>query len=172
MEMEELKQKARESWSGETGEDRAIELEKFLIETLNNYSKVLGISKEELLKKFEEKRTYSAINYYQVANFPKLENIEVFETIKQLRKKFPSGKFICPNCKGISTDSNKCNSGIKLKLINGNNKKEICNWCSGGLFGNLSGGYNFIVKEDFLNNPIIHKIFKPIELEVEDKNAK
>jgi len=171
MKIEELKQQARESWSGETGEQRAVEIEKFLTETLDNYSKILGISKEDILKKFEEKRSYCAINYYQVANFPKIEDVEVFETIKQLREKFPSGKFICPHCKGISTDSSRCNSGVKLKLINGSNKKEVCNWCSGGLFGNLDGGYNFIVKEDFLNCPVIHKIFKPIELKQENKDA-
>ena len=160
-----LKQKARESWGGQPGEDRATELESFLRKTLTNYSAVLGYTEEEILTKIEGRRDYSATNYYQEANFPCLENIEIFETTEQLRQKFPSHKFVCPMCHGISTDPNTCNTGLFMDK----KKKKVCDWKSWGLFGTMGAGYKFVVKEDFLKHPIVHEIFMPIELKKEEQ---
>lgn len=159
-----LKQKAREGWGGQTGEDRATELERFLRKTLINYSTILGYTEEEILVKIEGWRDYSAINYYQEANFPRLENIEIFETAEQLRQKFPSHKFVCPMCHGISTDPNTCNSGLFMDK----KKKKVCDWKSWGLFRTAGAGYRFVIKEDFLTRPIVHEIFMPVELKKEE----
>ena len=43
-------------------------------------------------------------------------------------------------------------------------KAEVCNWKSYGLFGTLEGGFRFVVKEDFLDHPIIYDIFMPLEI--------
>ncbi len=156
-----LKDSARKSWSGIIGEGRAEELERFVRGMIDNYSTVLGFSEDDILTKIEERRDYSAINYYQECNFPRLENVEIFETMQQLRDKFPSRKFTCPRCKSVSTDPNTCNSGKDI----GNGKR--CDWKSWGLFRTLGQGYRFVVKEDFLNNPVIYEIFRPIELELD-----
>jgi len=47
-----------------------------------------------------------------------------------------------------------------VKLLNGKGKEEVCNWCSGGLFGTLSGGVHVFLKDDLK----LMEIFKPIEL--------
>ncbi len=161
--IEKLKQQARESWSGQTGEERAEELERFLREKLSNYAGVLGYDETAILEAFEKRRTYSCINYYQEDHFPKIDDkVKVFKTIQELRNKFPSKKFICPSCKGISTDPNVCNSGKIGGLKRGN---KICDWKSYGLFGCLDGGFRFIVKEGFLEKPVVHNIFLPVELQ-------
>jgi len=156
--IEALKQSARESWHGEYGEERAVEIETFLRKMLNNYSQVLGFSEEEIFQKLESRRDYSAINYYQECNFPLLEEVEIFDTIKQLNEKFPSHQFICPCCGGISTNPTTCNSGKEVK------KGKVCDWCSYGLFKTMGKGYLFAVKQDFLTNPKVHEIFMPAEL--------
>ncbi len=160
--IEKLKQTARDSWKGETGEERAKHLESFLRTKLKNYSEKTGLSELEILKGWEEQRTYSAINFYQESNQPeiKADKVIIAESSEDFFKKFPSRKWICPNCKGISKDPFLCDSGIKLKLINGSNKKEICNWSAGGLFGTFGEGVHVFLKDKMK----LVGIFKPIEL--------
>lgn len=74
--VEKLKQQARESWGGKTGEERAEILEKYLIKKLKNYSEKTGLSELEVLKGWEKQRTYSAINFYQEANQPEINKEE------------------------------------------------------------------------------------------------
>ncbi len=157
--IEKLKQTARESWGGETGEERARVLEMFLRKMLEEYSKLLNLSQKEILASLEKRRNYSAINFYQVANFPKItKNIEIFEKQGDFKKKYPSLKYLCPMCKGISTSYSECNSGKEMS------KGKICDWKSYGLFGTCDEGYRCICKEGFLDNPVVYDIFKPIEL--------
>ena len=126
----------------------------------------------EILEAFAKKRSYSVINYYQKGNFPSLggQNVKIFETKDDFLKAFPSKKFICPCCDGISTDPNTCNSGDLMtqekrsKKGKITQKSEICNWKSYGLFGTLGEGYGFIIKDKFIEDPIIYDIFQPIEL--------
>lgn len=160
--IEKLKQEARDSWKGEVGEERAEELESFLKTKLKNYSEKTGVSELEILKGWEEQRTYSAINFYQEANQPeiKTDKVIIAESSEDFFKKFPSRKWICPNCKGISKDPFMCDSGVKLKLINGSNKKEICNWKAGGLFGTMGNGVHVFLKDKLK----LVGIFKPLEL--------
>ena len=156
--IEKLKEQARESWTGETGEERADRLEVFLRAMLKEYSAVLGFSEIDIFTKLEERRDYSAINYYQLANFPSLKDVRVYDTVEQLRNDFQSGKFVCPNCKKLSTDCTACDSGLIMK------DGTPCSWKAWGLFGTFGTGLRFIVKDEFLNRPVVHEIFMPLEL--------
>ena len=112
----------------------------------------------DILISIEGRRDYNARNYYQRAKFPLIEDIDVYDTMQDFKNKFPSGKFICPACEHISTDPETCNSGKEIS------KGKICDWKSWGLFGTAGKGYKFIIKNDFLNRPIVWDIFKPKEL--------
>ena len=155
--IEMLKQKARDSWSGKTGEKRAVELESYLRNKLNEYSNALNIPQEEILKSWEDDRTYSAINYYQEVNQPsiKSDKVKVFETIEEMLQAVGEKKFRCPSCDGISTDPYSCNSGDEMS------KGKTCDWKVYGLFGDLGKG-TFIYIKDKLKG---ETIFTPISWE-------
>ena len=139
---------------------RGEKMEAFIRSMLKNYSEVLGFTELEIIESLEKKRTYWCLNYYQEANMPKLEkDIVIFNTLDEFRKKFPSHKFRCPICGGVSTDPQTCDSGKEME------KGKICDWKSYGLFGTMGKGYGFIIKDDFLEYAVIYDIFRPIELE-------
>jgi hypothetical protein len=148
----ELKKKTAEDFS----EKSAEELEVFLRKMLANYSEVLGYPEDEILTRLEERRDYSAVNFYQTANYPCLEDVDVLEDEAAVKVKLSSKQFKCPACGGISTNPHVCNSGKELS------KGKICDWKSYGLMGTLGEGYKFVVKSNFLNNPIVYDIFPPI----------
>lgn len=157
--IEKCEQLARESWGGQEGENRAKKVGGFLRETLANYSKVLGFSEDKIMHAIEERRNYCVNNYYQRANFPKLdENIKIYETKDDLFKECPSKEFICPSCEGVSTDPQQCNSGKETS------KGKTCDWKSYGLFGTAGKGYKFIIKDEFLIGGVVWDIFMPKEL--------
>jgi len=145
---------------------------KWTIDRAKHYAEKTGIDWKDILKGWEEQRGYSWNNFYQEANQPEIksDNVIVVENKKDYLKRFPSKKFICPNCKGISTDPSRCDSGVKVKLINGTGKEEPCNWCAGGLFGTLGNGVHVFLKDDLR----LIEIFKPIEMheQVADKGIK
>lgn len=155
--IEHLKQQARESWSGRTGEERAENLEKYLRSKLKEYSKALGISQEEILKSWEEDRSYSTINYYQECNQPSIKNdkTKVFETVEDMLKAIGKREFRCPSCGGISSSPYECNSGLEMA------KGKICDWKVYGLFGDLGKGV-FVYCKDKLKG---ETIFMPIAWE-------
>ena len=153
-----LRIQAQQSWGGGQGKERADTLEQFLRAMLTEYAAVLGFSEDEILTKLEEGRNYAAVNYYQAANFPSLKGVDIYETAEQLRDRLPSGQFVCPYCKGISTHPTTCNSG----LIMANDLP--CDWKAWGLLRTLGRGYRFIVKDEFLACPVVHEIFMPLEL--------
>lgn len=126
---------------------------------VKNYSEKLGFSEADIIEKFEEKRTYWSANYYQPCTQPELDDkVVIFDTLEDFKKAFPSGKFRCGICNGITTDPNKCNSGVKLK------SGIICDWKTYGLFPSPNV-FRFTIKKDFLERPYIYSIFQPIELE-------
>jgi DNA-directed RNA polymerase subunit M/transcription elongation factor TFIIS len=127
-------------------------------EMVESYSKFLEIDKRDILQAFEDKRSYWSANYYQEANFPKLDDkVKVFETQEELMEAVKSKKFICPACGQTQTSPYECNSGYKDK------DGKICNWKSYGLFETLGKGFRFTVKDKFLENPIVDNIFMPVE---------
>lgn len=158
MKMEEtiemLKQKARDGWKGSVGEDRAEVLEAFLRLILPEYATALDLTQEQVLAAIEERRDYSAINYYQASTFPRLDGgVRIFETQNELMKLIPSRKFRCPSCGGLSTDPYTCDVS------------DNCDWKSYGLFKTMGKGLRFTFKATFLENPKIDEIFMPVELE-------
>lgn len=164
--IEMLKQKARDSWHGETGESRAKSLEVFLRKMLADYSKNLGLPEADILAAIESKRDYSAINYYQEANFPSLEGVRVFDTLEALKAAIPSKKFRCPSCGGISTDPYECNSGV---FVGGD--KHACNWKAYGLFRTAGKGFRFTIKDSFLEKPRVDEIFMPVDFEDAERSS-
>ena len=99
---------------------------KWAINRAIHYGEKLGIPWNEILEAWEEDRRYWFLNYYQEANQPKIDSkdVFVFESAEDLREKVGT-EFICPHCKGISTNPYECNSGIEV-----DGKK--CDWKSYG----------------------------------------
>ena len=156
--IEKLKQSARDSWSGPTGELRAVEIETFVRKMAAEYSAALNIAESDLLAAIEAKRTYTAINYYQAANFPSLDGVKILENLDEFKRLYPSGKYRCPACDGISSDPYACNSGVVRS-----EEGEPCNWKAYGLFGTLGKGLRITLRERFIDRPMIDEIFMPIE---------
>lgn len=155
--IEKLKEHARNSMSGDTGERRAVSLENYLRKKLSEYSISLNIPQEEILKSWEEDRTYSAINYYQESNQPsiKSEKVRVFGTVEEMLQAIGEKEFRCPSCNGISTDPYTCNSGEEMS------KGKKCDWKVYGLFGDLGKG-SFVYIKDKLRG---ETIFMPLSWE-------
>jgi hypothetical protein len=129
-------------------------------EMVEDYSRFLEIDKRDILQAFEDRRDYWSANYYQAANFPKLDDkVKVFETQEDLMQSIKSKKFICPACGQTQTSPYECNSGHKDK------DGKVCNWKSYGLLGTMGKGFRFTVKESFLEKPVVDDIFMPVEFE-------
>jgi hypothetical protein len=155
--IEKLKQQARDSWKGEIGEQRAMNLEDYLKRKLKEYSDTLGIPQEDILKSWEKRRDYSAINYYQECNQPTLNghNVRVFDTAEELLNSIGEKRFRCPACGGISTNPYECNSGLEMS------EGKICDWKVYGLFRDLGKGV-FVFCKDKMQG---ETIFMPIAWE-------
>lgn len=154
-----LADEARSEWKGQIGESRAVELTAFLAKMLANYSQVLGLSEDEIMAAIEARRDYSAVNFYQEAKFPKLDDVTLFESAEEVRDRYSSGKYRCPSCSGVSTDPYVCNAAPAAG-------KEQCDWKSYGLFGTLGKGLRVVVRSTFLEHPVVHELFMPLEAEV------
>lgn len=163
--IENLKDQARKSWDGKTGEERAENLEKYLREKLKHYSDILNVSQESILESWEEKRTYSAINYYQEANQPALDSntTRVFENKKEALDSIGKKGFRCPYCKGISTNPYECNTGISITKDE-KGKDVPCDWKIYGLFGDLGKGAYIYIRDILYGE----HIFMPISWEDEN----
>jgi len=148
---QEIIEKARETWPGKTGDERAERVKMILDTRLENYNNVTGFSKDEILTAFEKIRDVNTVNFYQPNRFPLLEDVYVFDTIEDFKKEFSSGKYICPSCGKESTDPYEC-------------MQENCKWTVWGLLGDLGKGIRVIIKDTFIEHPVPMKIFKPVEL--------
>lgn len=151
-----------DSNSGRSEEERMKKLT-FAVTRAKHYEEKTGVSAIEILDKWESKRTYWYMNYYQDANQPLIESdkVKVFDTIEDLKNDIEKLGFRCPNCSGISKSPYECTSGIKLPLINSNGKNEVCNWKVYGLFGHLGKGVTVFVKSELA----IENMFMPIAWE-------
>lgn len=119
-----------------------------------HYADRLGYEPVDVFNALEGKRTYSYPNYYQWANFPKLDTVKIFKNLRKLKNTIqPEKGFRCPACQGISKDPYTCD----------NNKR--CGWTSSSLFGTLNKGIRLIVVEEWLENPIVYSCFMPISME-------
>ena len=61
----EIIEKARATWSGETGDQRARDVKNILDTRLKNYSKITGFNEDEILEAFEKIRDVNTVNFYQ-----------------------------------------------------------------------------------------------------------
>lgn len=157
--LEQIKQQARDSWSGEEGERRATRVESFIVQMIESYSRVLRIPAADILTAIEQARDYSVVNYYQESNWPDSSEFQVFDTMDDLRNTISRNEFRCPRCHGVSSDPYTCNSGIEIQ------KGAVCDWKAYGLFGTMGQGLRFTVREAFLDKPVIDNIFMPLEME-------
>lgn len=139
--------------------------EKFewVINQAAHYAEKTGLSQIEILDAWEEKRDYWYMNFYQESNQPKIEgdSVRVFETVELLREAIGGQGFRCPFCKGVSTSPYACDSGLKVRLISSEKKKEICNWKVYGLLKGLGKGVVIFVKSEIK----MDEIFMPIAWE-------
>ena len=136
--------------------ERIGQVQALLDRVLPEYSTALGLTHDEVLAAIEARRDVTAPNYYQEANFPKLDGVRVFESPAAFVAAFPSGRYVCPSCEGHSTDPYECDAGT---VRDG----KRCNWKSYGLFGTMGKGLRAIVKSTFLDAPRVHEIFMPVE---------
>lgn len=130
---------------------------KWAVDRAKHYEEKLGIPWKEVLKSWEDDRSYWFLNYYQDCNQPLIEsdNVFVFENAAELRAK--CGKqFICPHCKGISTNPYECNSGNE---VNG----KICCWKA---YGFLRFGLCFCYCKEERKGT---HIFMPVALQKTEK---
>jgi len=147
-------------WPGKVGLERVNEKVVFLCKRIPQYAKIMGKTELETLELFAKSRNCNYANYFQDANFPDLSKVFVFDTIEDLKSKFPSKQYQCPSCGGISTDYQECNSGKTIDKKG----KEVCDWKVYGLFGDLGKGIKVIVKDMFAEIPKPVAMFKPVEL--------
>jgi len=150
-------------WPGPTGRQRVVDKVTFICERIPQYAKIMDKTELEALEILAKARTCNYVNYFQDANIPNLSDVYVFDTLDDLKARFPSKKYCCPRCEGISTDPQVCNSGIIIDK----KKKQECDWKVYGLFGDLGKGIRVLVKSKSPDYPRPITIFKPIEL-IED----
>lgn len=142
------------------GEPTRIEKDAFLDGVLAQYSKAFGMTEDAVFRAIEDRRTYSAVNYYQQSSFPDITGLVTYRTTEAMMTALqPERGFRCPSCNAISKDHQSCDSGSEMA------PGKVCDWKSFGLFGTLGKGLRVVVVEQFLQNGVIHDIFMPIALE-------
>ena len=101
---------------------------KWAIDRAKHYGEKLNIPWKEVIQSWEETRNYWYMNYYQECNQPEIESEDVFifESAEEMREKVGK-EFVCPCCKGISTNPYECNSGKEVS------KGKKCDWKAYGL---------------------------------------
>jgi hypothetical protein len=158
--LEPILTQARNTWTGGEGLKREQRVKEVIERVTTEYGKFLNLDKLTMLRTIEERRDYNTVNYYQDANFPKLDtnDVLVFQNQKEFMERFPSKQFICPACKQISTDPYICNSNHIDK------KGKVCDWKAYGLFHTMGKGIKILFKDKFLECPTPQEIFRPIEL--------
>jgi hypothetical protein len=93
----------------------------FVTERGQHYADKLGVSFEDVVAAWEENRDYAAVNYYQNANFPKIDGDTLLVNDADELKKICDGKgFVCGAC---------------LKHISSPYECEKCGWKTYGLLG-------------------------------------
>ena len=120
---------------------------KWAVDQAKHYEEKTDIPYLEVLKSWEENRSYWFLNYYQECNQPKIKDgqVRVFDTKDVFFGSLADKGFRCPSCGAISKDPYKCS----------------CGWCSYGLLGTMGKGVTVLVKDGI----IMSHIFMPIAWE-------
>ncbi len=141
--------------------DRVDGFVKTIKEICLHYAEKLGYDPVSVFEALEKKRTYSYPNYYQYANFPKLDDVKVFKTRKHLMDAVQSEKgFRCPSCSGVSKNPYECDTGLKMS------DSKTCDWKAYGFLGTLGKGVRLIIAENWIDNPIVDIFLRVEELEL------
>lgn len=135
----------------------------FAVDRAKHYEEKTGVSAADILSAWEKARDYWYMNYYQDANQPLIEgeSVRVFETTDELIAAIGKNGFRCPHCNCVTRSPYKCDSGVKLPLIDSKGKAEVCNWKVYGLFGSMGKGVYVFVKIELKGE----NIFKPVAWE-------
>jgi hypothetical protein len=133
------------------------------------YADLLGFNQRDVIEALVANNSRNSYKEWHNSLMPKPTlNIKVYETRSDFDKEFPSGKFICHHCKEEITDPYKCNSD-KIPL----SRTDECKMSSKiasmvGEYKNMNSIYSrvyfFVIKDEFMENPGIQIIHKPIEL--------
>lgn len=150
-------------WPGSVGQERVIDCIDFISKRIPKYALIMDKTNLETLTTYAKARSCNYTNWFQNCYLPDLNGVIVLDTVEDFKQKFPSGKFVCPCCNGVSTDYQECNSG---KIVKGTKKRsgKVCDWKVFGLFGDLGKGIRVIVKDRFSDFPKPIAMFKPIEM--------
>lgn len=129
---------------------------KWLEGMVKEYAEKLGLTEDRVVEIMEKGRTYSWPNYYQPANFPRLDSenlIGVFETYEAFHNHAAAHwrGFTCPNCGDITSHPQICIHRLE--------KDGKCDWCSFGLF---ASNWKVIILE---NGLVAIPVFEPVEKE-------
>lgn len=139
---------------------------KFAIDRAKEYATICGNTYEYILDAWEEKRNYWFLNYYQEANQPKLDKLDlIIDKPEDLKKLYGSKGYRCPSCGGASSNPTECDTGILIHDIIKSKGVHECNWCS---YGFLSSSYKVFIK----NKMAIVPIFKPMQIWEEQEHIK
>lgn len=121
---------------------------KWVIDRAAHYAEHTGISADQILKEWEEKRSYWYMNYYQDSNQPLLDGdvriIKHEDFMRECAERFGDKsylwKFKCPHCGGIQCKQDFIDSGIELpgdqhlsNCIGRWVPDRGCDWSLGGL---------------------------------------
>lgn len=136
------------NWPGSVGTERIVEKLAFISERAPEYAKALKITNAEAWKILDDTRNVNRENWWQNANVPKLSDAIVVKDKEEFKKKFPSGKSVCPSCKSESSDYQEC----------------ACGWKSYGLLSIDTTKVVFIGSVGEKGRIDMVQIFKPIEL--------
>ena len=130
---------------------------KWVIDRAKQYGEKMAVDWKDVLKSWENDRSYWYLNYYQDSNQPEIKSdkVRIFDSVDEMLKSVSDKKFRCPACGGISTDPYECNSGLKMS------KGKKCDWKVYGLFGDLGKGV-FVYCKDQLRG---ETMFMPITWE-------
>ena len=150
-------------WPGKTGEERVDSCVNVINKRIPQYANAMGKTQLETLTIYAKSRKCNYANWFQDHYLPDLSDVVIVDTVDDFKKKYPSGKYICPCCNAITTDYQECNSGAIVNKTK-KSKGSVCDWKVYGLFGDLGKGIKVIVKDKFEEFPKPIAMFKPIEM--------
>ncbi len=156
---QEVLDECRDSWNtGTVGEERAQRVNEVISRVCREYGAAFDMSPLDVYDAIEGSRDYSAINFYQDAKFPSLENVMIFDEVAEVTALGVDG-WRCPRCQEVSSNPQVCDSHAEMA------PGEICDWKAYGFMGTLGQGIQVLVREQFPDVCKPVHLFKPVSLE-------
>lgn len=128
----------------------------WVVDRANHYAEKTGLSAEQILDAWEQRRSYWYMNFYQESSQPKIEGdkVRVFDTVEELHASIGTSGFRCPHCKQVSKSPYACDSGFVTER-----DKKPCDWKVYGLLD--LGSVTVFVKQEVA----MEKLFVPVAWE-------